>query len=461
MSVKSLHPEYSKNIENVVLVRDCHEGEFRIKEKGISYLPATTSQILDGMQAGGVGYLNYLSYKMRAVFPEYVKDAVDRYEGILHKKNLKVQLPAKMELLIKKATKGNETIYDLFRRITEEQLISGRLGLMFDISTDTKEPYLTLYPFESIINWGHNDGLLDFLVLDECTYERSGFDWVQKEEYRVCELDEFGDYITREIESDFEEPLEESNEFLSPMYFGQTLKQIPFTFINTKDITADIDQPPLISLARMSVSIYRSEADYRHALYMQGQDTLVIINGRYEQGATRVGAGAKIDVEIGGDAKYIGVSSSGLAEMRQALDSDKNYARYKSGHLIQTGKSDAESGKALMIRTGAQVATLTDIARTAATGLEKVLKIGAEWMGLNPDDVVITPNLDFTGVEIDGQNLVQLQTAKTMGAPLSNESIHNIIRERGLTSLSYEEELEKISDESPVGSLITLGDNNG
>ncbi len=101
-----------------------------------------------------------------------------------------------------------------------------------------------------------------------------------------------------------------------------------------------------------------------------------------------------------------------------------------------------ESGEALKTRVAAQTATLTSVALSGAAGLEKSLKILATWMGENPDEVEVTPNLDFTNIEIQGQDIVQLITAKNLGYPLSYKTLHDIARERGLVKTTFEEELE-------------------
>ena len=90
---------------------------------------------------------------------------------------------------------------------------------------------------------------------------------------------------------------------------------IPFVFINSKDLSTIPDKPPLDSLARLALAIYRAEADYRQNLFMQGQDTLVRIGSTFEQDdenkAVRMGAGARLDMPVNGDAMYIGVSGKG------------------------------------------------------------------------------------------------------------------------------------------------------
>ena len=182
---------------------------------------------------------------------------------------------------------------------------------------------------------------------------------------------------------------------------------------------------------------------------MQGQDTLVRVGIVGESEPVRTGAGACIDVPLNGDAKYIGVSSNGLPEQRQALAADYARAYQKSGQLMDATSRVKESGDALRIRVAAQTATLPQIAKTGAAGLERVLKKLAVWYGADPDKVRITPNLRFSDADINGQTLVSLIQAKSLGAPLSEESIHEFLRTQGATQLSYEDELAKIETEQP------------
>jgi hypothetical protein len=181
---------------------------------------------------------------------------------------------------------------------------------------------------------------------------------------------------------------------------------------------------------------------------MQGQDTLVVKGGDTKK-SYRIGAGAAIHVSKDGDAKFIGVNSTGLVEMRQSLENDKTLAQQKSGNLIDTRSKSKESGEAMNTRMGAQTATLHQLAIAGAYGLESLLKIIAQWIGANPDDVKITPNLEFSDDSMRGRDLVDLMTAKTLGAPLSDKSIHKLQQDKGLTKLTYDEEMDALDTEEP------------
>ena len=238
--------------------------------------------------------------------------------------------------------------------------------------------------------------------------------------------------------------------YTRPHIAGKVNRAIPFVFVNAGDLSLTPDEPPLDGLARLCLAIYRGEADYRQNLFMQGQDTLVRIGIIGDEKPVRTGAGACIDVPINGDAKYIGVSSNGLPEQRQALEADYARAYQKSGQLMDATSRAKESGDALRIRVAAQTATLPQIAKTGAAGLERVLKKLAVWYGANPDEVKVTPNLRFSDAEINGQTLVSIIQAKALGAPISEQSVHEFLRSQGATKMSYEDELAIIETENPL-----------
>lgn len=464
MSVSSTHPSHQLLINDWRTVRDCYAGESTVKAAGARYLPVTPGQVIDGYNSGNaVAIASYEAYKARAVYPDFFELGVRTLIGILNAKPPKISLPAEMEFIRRKATRKYDTLDGVLRKIHFEQLTVGRAGVIADMPTTVEvgqdDHYLEVYPGERVINWddgSFNDGFgkLNMVALDETGYERtSDYSWREVKKFRVLSLGELSE----------NEPLGSYRSgvgldqgdipFVTPMFRGQTLDELPFVFVNTTDIAPEPETPPLLGLANLCLVIYRAEADYRNTLFLQGQDTLVIIGGVRQQApneALRVGAGARIDLDIGGDAKYVGIGANGLPEQRLALESDRSLAAVRTGQLLAPGKMSMESGEALKTRVAAQTATLTSVAISSAAALEEILRKVAKWRGLDPNQVSVSPNLDFTNIAISGQDLVQLLTAKNLGAPIAYQTIHHTMRERGITRSSFEEELEMIAKDPQV-----------
>lgn len=469
MSVSTPHPSYVDRAPEWGQMRDTHQGERAVKEASFKYLPPTSGMLLDGAatSALSIGFQAYNAYRMRARFPDHVTDATEAYLGIMHHKPPEIQLPAALEPMRLNATSNGESLEMLLRKINEEQIVVGRLGLHADPIEGTPAgttPMIVLYPAETILNWDEGPrattepATLNMVVLDESGFERDDdFTYKWENRYRVLSLGDFREnegagenvqygYVTLKENETFN-----PDDMEIPSMAGKPLNSIPFVFINSKDIVSEPDVPPLLGLSNICLAIYRGEADYRQALFMQGQDTLVVIGGGQDKD-WRTGAGAVINLPQGQgvDAKYIGVDSTGLSEMREALENLEKQAAIKGGQAMETMSKERESGDALKIRVAARTATLNQIALAGAFGLEQLLKKVAVWMGADPDEVIVTPNLDFVDEELSGATLVEYMSARTLGLPYSLLSIHTRMKEKGLTNMTFEEEVAQMVEEASM-----------
>lgn len=501
MTLDSKHPLYAERLEDWLQMRHTYEGERRVKAEGFTYLPPTTGMIEDGLTGtvglagtvggtiavpmrgvnltvGSKGWITYNAYRMRARFPDWVREAVGALVGVMHRKPAVIELPPQLEPLIERATARNDSLQMLLRRINEEQLILGRVGLLGDVADVGErkgQPYLSLYMGETIINWdeGSGDDTLDvqslnLVVLDESENERSGFEWKYQRKFRVLTL---GPVETNESDEAagavyrtgvFRDGTFNEASLTEPSVAGQTAGEIPFVFINSTDVVPEPTTPPLLGLANLALTFYRGQADYRQSLFMQGQDTLVVIGStlKNDDEEVRVGAGARLDLAIGGDAKYIGVNSAGLSEQRAALENDAREAGQKSGQLLEAASRQRESGDALKVRISARTATLVQTAIAGAFGLQEVLRKMARWFGADPEAVKVIPNLDFADQELTGDELGKIMGAKTLGAPLSLETVHSLMATRGMTDKTFEEELAAIEEERDLELVPTTGSTN-
>lgn len=459
-TLSAKNPAYSEVFIDWTLMRDAYRGARIVKGKGPIYLPPTQSHMADGFGKGdkSVGQTNYEAYKLRARFPNFVREAVQMAIGMMHSQPPIITLPKAMEGI--RSVKG-EPLDALLRKINTEQLITGRVGLMADLPTNPLPeqdiPYLALYTAERIINW--DDGRVDqvvpqtlnLVVLNETENQRiAGFEWETKEKYRVLMI---GEELQNEarglyVQAVFEAENYDPTKLKPPSWRGRTLQNIPFVFINSCDITSDVDDPPLLDLGDICMAIYRGEADYRQNLFLQGQDTFVTIGGGFDDSQeVRVGAGARMDLPMGADAKYVGVNSSGLAEQREALERLESRAGSMGAQTLDTTSRERESGDSLRIRVAARTADMNQIVDAGALALENILKMCAEWMGENPDDVSVKPNKEFGEMPLTGQTMVEMATARNLGFPISAKTMHDLARKRRITQRTFEEEVAEAKKE--------------
>jgi len=469
MALSNKHPLYADHLAAWQQMRDCYAGEAAVKAAGFAYLPATPGQVEDGIVATNQkGWIVYSAYRKRARVPDAVREAVDAFMGVLHRKPASITLPAALEPLRERATLRGESLELLLRKVNEEQLIVGRIGILGDVVDEGPQAgsvYLVTYTAERILNWDEGSrslepAALNLVVLDESEQERQAdFSWRAVTKYRVLVL---GDPETNEPEGAAiyragtfrETETFDAGQLVVPSLKGRTLSRIPFAIANPKDVTAAPDRPPLLGLADLVLAIYRGEADYRQSLFMQGQATLVTVGASLESATTRVGAGAELALPQGGDAKFIVAPSDGISEQREALENDYRHASVRGGELVDATSRQKESGEALRVRVAARTTTLVTVAKAGAFALEQVLKAAAEWVGANPDEVEVVPHLDFVDDPMAGKELGEVMTAKSIGAPLSLRSVHAQMRMRGMTELTYEEELAEIEREAEAVAML-------
>ena len=467
MSIESTHPDYDAMGDDYRVMRDSAAGQRTIKQGGMAYLTPTAAMLLDGA-AGGIepGYSAYASYLNRAIFPEHVDESVRTMVGILNRELATIELPAQLEGMFTDATRKNESLDQLLRRIHTAQLLYGRTGLLVDVD-ESNTPHIVTYNAESIINWddqrAYESGKdqLSFAVTSEDAWMRgiegqSMFDWAVQTRYRAMYLNDAGKYAT------FTEQEGQSSPEVVPTFSGRSLNYVPFTFIGANDLTATPGPIPLLGIANAALAIYRGEADFRQTLHMLGQDTLVMTGiapgtDLDEDEPTRIGTGAKIELPEGGDAKFIGISSDGLPEQRRALEDDYKRSIAMGSRLLENTSSQAESGEALRVRVAAKTTTLHTIALTAAAGLEQCLKQAAEWVGADPSEVRVSPNTDFIEDAASPEQALKLMEARNAGLPISLRSVHEWASKNEFTQKTWDEELNLMTEDSQFLDAINGG----
>ena len=481
MAIDDKHPEYVAKVGEWIQMDDTYKGERAVKRKRLDYLPPSEAMIQDGMTTpSSPGWRDYEAYLTRAYYHDVVRDAVKAMLGIMHMKPAVIKLPKRLAPMVDKATIQGEGLQMLLRRINEAQLVKGRCGLLVDAPTGVDPfnalPYIAFYDPERLINWdaGRRDegrNVLDLVVLDESGFQREGFTWVAERKHRI---------LTRgtpeSLESGWTRPplaapyrvcvkvndmsMTIPDDFIMPSISGRPMLEIPFVFVGANDLVPEPDEPPLLGLSNLALTIYRGEADYRSTLHYQGQQTLVIIGGNVsdvdENQQLRIGNKGVIDLRIGGDAKYIGVSASGLGEMRQSLKNDDEVASGFGVQFMDVGSARGASGEALRIRVAARTTTIQQIAVAAGAALEQCLKFAATWVGEDPNEVSVAPQTDFADANVQGASLLAFMQAKQLGLPLSLKSLHRMMVLNDMTEMDFNSENDQIEQEaeSLVGMMV-------
>lgn len=422
MIASEKHPEYTTGrVYDWLLCEDAYQGETAIKARGTVYLPKPSGYSIAGGHADD-GLQAYAAYKDRAEFMEIMGPSVGAMIGIIHDREIQIEMPDALNYLYENADGKRKTLNDFHRLITRNLLVTGRYGVLVDAPSAGGDPYLAGYKGQTLINWDD-----DFFVLDESEYIRDRFTWKAVEQYRILEIQD-GQYV-QTFQSQGEE-----TDITPTIQGGGRLARIPFTVASATDIGADVETPPLIGIARAAKAAYQLSADKRLQLYMSGQETLVAING---EAPSAVGAGVVHEMHgsenITPDLKYVGPSGTGIEAHERAIERCEQSAMKAGARLFEQGYSKQESGEARRMRFKSETANLQTVAQSSCALLERALRDVAMMKGLNEADVIVTPPDDLLDNTVDPEQALKLwQIVKEGG--LSYETFYEKMQKGGLAS---------------------------
>lgn len=427
-NISEKNPKYLEYAESWQVMADCMDGEDEVKARGQVYLPMKS-----GMRAitdEVARYAAYDSYKKRAEFPELVSPTVRGSVGMAHEKKADIKLPESMEYLREKATSDGQSLDDLHQQITTQILTDGRYGLLPGPLADGTF-VISGYGAAKIINWDSVDGRVSYVVLDESTMVRNPEtnSWSNKDIYLELKLEDGRYLATRYNGSEAEEPVGGETPRKSP------LDMIPFVFVNTANLLPDPDDVPLYGLSKIALRIYRLDADYMQGLHMTSEPT-PWVNGftdpaeavRSGTAPNTIGAARIWILPEGAQAGFLEFSGPGLEAQAKAIASSLERAVIFGAQLLSENTQSAESGESRRMRLRSQRSLLRQVAITSASALERVLKNIALWSGLNPDDVSVSPYLDFDDYSLDAQMLTALVAGWQAGAYSKETLFFNLKR---------------------------------
>jgi hypothetical protein len=319
--------------------------------------------------------------------------------GIVHGREIPITMPDAMNYLWENADGQSLPLEASHRRITRELLVVGAYAVLADAPRDGGDPYLVGIRRDKVINWDS-----DWWVLDESTMRRNGFVWEQVKQYLVLGIIDGGYVPTL---------LDENGSTIEDIAVrargGGLLPRIPFVIGTAVDLSPRVEAPPLIGVARAALAHYQLSADYRHQLYMSGQETLVAIDG---DAPDTVGAGAVHEMRGAPgqtpDLKYVSPTCAGIEAHDTAMQRQREAAVMAGARLFEQTAQGAESGEAKKLRYASETATLVSIAQNSCMILERALKNVAMIMGLPEQDIVVEAPTDLMDLTMTPQEFAAL-----------------------------------------------------
>ena len=462
MPVDSTHPLFDEKIAQWDRIRDVISGEDAVKAKGTTYLPILSGQ----------AWSQYLAYKMRAVFYPATPRTLGGLSGAVFRKDPTVEFTPEIEEFTKNIDARGTPLVPFAKKIADEVIALGRAGVLLDMDATGDVMFARMYVAENIVNWREvvSNGIskVTMVVLKEVSFEQTEDIFTSGEviRYRVLGLipdgfDEGGVVYTQVL---FEEQTGSTGkrewviiESVVPMRKGAPLDEIPFIFFGPLTNSPMPAAPPLLPLADMNLSHYRSAADIEHGAHFTALPT-VVISGRIpgtdddEASEIKIGPEGSILLEENGKAYMLEYTGQGLSAVEKRLERKESHMAILGARMLEDQKNTPEAAAALRQRHRGENSLLAGISDSISRGIEQLLDRAAWWMGSGEltETQKFVLNKDFLPSPMNGAEVFSMVQGWMSGG-FGLKVLYDILEkgERLPESMTFEEYMADIKETGP------------
>lgn len=402
-----VHPEVAYWYGEWKLIRDCIEGEKAVKAEGNRYLPQ-----FEGMEPA-----DYDAYLMGATFYNFTGRTVKAMVGsIFKRKPVITGMPENLQPAVTRITRVANSFNIFAKFIAREVLAVGRVGVLVDYPagpTTEPKPYLASYTTENILDWqtalnaATGKVILTRVVLREFELVRSAQGATQYyARYRVLRLtpDASGKLVySQQLYTNPSGSAELSDAFAQPEIVitrrGETLDYIPFRIFGALLSESGVEVPPLLDIALLNLSHYRSYAHLEHGRFYTGFPIYTVSGDNTDDAEYLIGPRTVWKLPLNAEAKMIEMNGQGLKFLENACEMKEAQAASLGGRMIGvTTRSVSESDNQVKLKERNEVALLLDVAQSLDEGFSFILRIWAWMAGVAREDAELIEaefNKDF------------------------------------------------------------------
>ena len=478
MPIDTLHPAYDGAAARWKRCRDAVAGQDAVHAAGAAYLPALSEQ----------KPAEYTAYVKRAGWYGATGRTHQGLLGMVFRKSPDADMPAALLAMTADIDLAGTTLEGLAREVTAQVLEVGRVALLVEYPAMTAEGltlaqaqaqsvrcYVSTYCAEHIRQWREtrigNVTKLSLVVLHEMADNPDPADpyaMPKVEQLRALLLLPMADgrmgYVQRLFRQDSRRQWVQFGPDIVPLRAGAPLDTIPFVMFAPDSLAADISKPPLLDLADVNFSHYRSTADLEHGAHFAGLPTAVVSGYTKETDTERLCIGsatAWVFPDPQATASYLEFTGQGLGALEKRCEVKEAHMAALGARMLAPEKTGVEAADTLAQRHSGEACVLAGIAMVVGRGIERVLGIMAEWEGI-AGEISYSLNTDYMPQGISAQDLTALVAAWQSGA-MSWETLFSNLKRGEIVDADTEEQDEKdrIDAAGPVVPVTPPAAGNG
>jgi hypothetical protein len=439
------HPDYDEALAHWEMMADVLAGEDAVKAAGAKYLPCFEETETE----------DYERYKQRADFDEVTLRASKAMRGFLFRKDPRLEAPGHepgkpepkdgagqtngFDEFLNDSTLTGKEFYDVGKDCASTVLDYGRGGSLIDWSEDEKQPFVVQYEARDIINWRYERVagrmVLTQIVLherDPNSYDAKGnkadaasdYEHEFYDQWRELRLDDTGvtQYLWRKREATARDKPQEFylvKKPEQPMRKTQPLMEIPFVFHTADGPHGEyVCPPPLLPMARMNLSLYRTNADLENARHILGMPTPWTAgfgdpSTPLYLGSTKAWSTDDVNAKAG----FLALTGADIQPLTDAVTEKQNKMASFGARFLDAQSAQGRGPEAfgtVALRQTSETATLTDVSLALTQSLTNVLAWALWWTSSLKDvadarrSVSYTVNTDFVGVVMGAEEMKAL-----------------------------------------------------
>ena len=466
--VSTVHPHYTKNRFRWRRCRDCYDGTDAIKAGAELYLPP-----LSDKKGNYAGFLHRANF-----YPAFSRTVEGMTGAVFNKPPQLTEAPPALEEQMKNVDLRNENLAGFAMKTLREVLISGRSLIILDIKDS--RPCWRLHKAEDILSWLTMDGKLIRVIVRE-TFEKTPDDdpYQVREYWRIRELVIENDQVVvkqyvsespkTEVLSGWAsrigyggyfgqydamahvfgddvgkvELVDETTLTPTPMMDGEPF--IPAFFANADDMTEMVGKPPLLDLADVNLSHYRTSATLEHALHYVAMPTPTVASAKPLPEGISLGSGVW-DLPESAKAEMLEVSGMGFEALENRIQKKQTEMAALGARMIDEPNQQAETAEAVRIKTGGDRSILMNALTNVEQTITRIIQFHGEWDGNPAEDAAFTLNRDLvdrTLTALDVEALFKLLQAGEISRQTFFESLSGHIG----TGRTFEQEQDAIESD--------------
>jgi hypothetical protein len=406
------HPEVVYWYPEWKMIRDAAGGEKDVKAEGVLYLPR-----FEGMT--GQEYQTYLE---NATYYNFTGRTLGALKNAVFRRRARIDnIPQRFTKRMEKISRAGSSFTIFSKYVAREILALGRFGVLVDMPSKPAaepQPYLAGYLAENILDWETDDDpdtgrerltrvTLREWVLSKVATGHPGVTRQYLARYRTLSLEAVPPYNGVVYTQRVNEPTETADATLDltiPPHVvtrrGAPVSFIPFRIFGAVDSSAAVESPPMLDIAQLNLSHYRSYAHLEHGRVYTGFPIYnVEVSAAGESEDYEIGPNRVWETPVGCQARLLEFNGQGLKFLENALLQKESQAASLGGRMIGvTPQSVSESDNQLRMKDRNEASILLDVAHSLDEGATQVLRWWVWFSGGSQEEsdaVVVEYNKDF------------------------------------------------------------------